>query len=124
VETKDREIRSGADIYRSEEESAVRVLELQQRLKTKQPPIIIDVRSGFEYRGGHIPGAVHAPLWKLMFRQVKLPEDIGTELVLTCEHGPRAQMAQGLLLRRGYRNIVLLDGHMSGWRKAGLKTEK
>jgi len=120
----DREFPSVADFHSSDEENAVRALDLQQRLKKKQPPIIMDVRSGFEYRRGHIPGAVHAPLWKLLFRQVQLPENIGTELVLTCEHGPRAQMVQGLLRRRGYRNIVPPEGHMSGWRSAGLETEK
>jgi rhodanese-related sulfurtransferase len=96
--------------------------ELQRRLKANNPPTVVDVRSGFEYRSGHIPGALHAPMWKLIFRLTKLSEDKNTELVLTCEHGPRAQVVQGLLKRRGYRKLVLLDGHMSGWRKAGFKT--
>ncbi|HEY5674299.1 MAG TPA: rhodanese-like domain-containing protein [Malonomonas sp.] len=98
--------------------------ELLQRLKAKNPPTTLDVRTGFEFRSGHIPGAIHAPMWKMMFRLVTLPEDKATELVLTCEHGPRAQVMQGLLKRRGYSKVVLLDGHMAGWRKAGLKTEK
>lgn len=96
--------------------------ELLQRLKAKNPPTVIDVRSSFEFRRGHIPAALHAPLWKLLFRLAKLPENKDTELVLTCEHGPRAQVVQGLLKRRGYRRLVLLAGHMAGWRKAGLET--
>ena len=98
--------------------------ELLQRLKTKNPPTTVDVRSGLEFRSGHVPGAIHMPMWKIMFRLAKLPEDRATELVLTCEHGPRAQMVQGQLKRRGYSKVVLLDGHMAGWRKAGLKTER
>jgi rhodanese-related sulfurtransferase len=35
--------------------------ELLKRLKSKQPPAILDVRSGFEFRAGHKPGAIHAP---------------------------------------------------------------
>ncbi len=100
----------------------MQAIELQRRLDANNPPTIVDVRSGFEYRSGHIPGALHAPIWKLMCRQAALPEDKIAELVLTCEHGPRAQVVQGLLMRRGYRNLALLDGHMAGWRKAGLKT--
>ena len=98
--------------------------ELLQRMKSNNPPTTVDVRTRFEFRGGHIPGAIHAPMWKILFRLAKLPEDKGAELVITCEHGPRAQMAQRLLNQRGYRNLLLLDGHMAGWRKAGLKTEK
>ena len=102
----------------------MRAKELQQKLQSKTPPAVVDVRSGFEFRSGHIPGAVHAPTWKILFRMVNLPKDKTSQLVLTCEHGPRARMAQGLLGRLGYRNTLLLEGHMAGWRHAGFKTEK
>ncbi len=45
-------------------------------------------------------------------------------LVVTCEHGPRAQIAVALLGRCGYANVTLLDGHMAGWRRAGFPLEK
>lgn len=98
--------------------------ELLQRLATKTAPVVLDVRSGIEFNSGHIPGAIHAPNVKILLKMVKLPEDKTTPLVITCEHGPRAQMAQGLLRLYGYKNSTLLDGHMSGWRRAGLKLEK
>lgn len=98
--------------------------ELIQRIKSKKSLCIVDVRSGFEFRSGHIPGAIHAPTLKILFKMAKLPEDKGAELVVLCEHGPRAQMAQGLLGLYGYRNVSLLDGHMSGWRRAELPVEK
>jgi rhodanese-related sulfurtransferase len=53
-----------------------------------------------------------------------LPDDKNAELVLTCEHGPRAQMAQRILAVYGYRKTTLLDGHMAGWKRAGLPLEK
>ncbi|MDD2320908.1 MAG: rhodanese-like domain-containing protein, partial [Geobacteraceae bacterium] len=31
--------------------------ELLKRIKSKNSPAIIDVRSGFEFKAGHIPGA-------------------------------------------------------------------
>ena len=98
--------------------------ELTRRMKSKESPSVVDVRSGFEFRSGHIPGAIHAPTLKILFKLTSLPEDRSTELVVTCEHGPRAQIAQGLLNMYGYRNVTLLDGHMSGWRRAGLPMEK
>ncbi len=98
--------------------------ELVQRIKSKKTPVIVDVRSGFEFNSGHIPGATHAPTWKILLKMARLPEDKSSELVVLCEHGPRAQMAQGLLNAYGYRNTTLLDGHMSAWRRAGLPLEK
>ena len=61
---------------------------------------------------------------KLLFKGARLPENKISELVITCEHGPRALMAKRLLAIYGYRNATLLDGHMLGWRKAGLPLEK
>lgn len=98
--------------------------ELLRRLKSKQPPTILDVRSGFEFRSGHIPGALHSPALKILLRMVRIPSDKNVELVVTCEHGPRAQLAKGLLGFFGYRNITLLEGHMSAWRHAGHPQEK
>lgn len=98
--------------------------ELLKRIKMKQAPVIVDVRSGIEFRAGHIAGALHAPTWKILLRLAGLPADKNTELVVTCEHGPRAQLAKGLLGSLGYRNTVLLEGHMAAWRQTGLPREK
>lgn len=98
--------------------------ELAQRIKSAKAPIVLDVRSGHEFNSGHIPGAILAPAWKILLRLAKLPADKGAELVVTCEQGPRAQLAKGLLNTLGYRNVVLLAGHMARWRQAGLPLQK
>lgn len=98
--------------------------ELLKRIKSQQPPAIIDVRTGFEFKKGHIPGAIHAPTWKILLRLDRIPSDKNTELVVTCELGPRAQIAKSLLGAFGYRNVTLLEGHMAGWRQAGHPQEK
>lgn len=98
--------------------------ELARRLKGNTAPPVIDVRSGIEFRLGHIPGAIHAPALKILLKLACLPEDKNTELVITCEHGPRAQIAQRILAAYGYRNTTLLDGYMAGWRKSSFPVEK
>ncbi len=99
--------------------------ELQKQLKSKTPPLVVDVRSGMEYRRGHITGALHLPLWKLMFRlNGGLPRDTGTPLVVVCESGSRSQLAAEMLRRRGYRAIHYLDGDMAAWRRANLPQQK
>lgn len=98
--------------------------ELVKRIKSKQPPTVVDVRTGLEFRKGHIPGAIHAPTWKILLQLARIPSDKDSELVVTCEHGPRARICQGLLGAFGYRNVVLLAGHMAGWRQAGHPQDK
>jgi hydroxyacylglutathione hydrolase len=98
--------------------------ELHKRIKSKNPPAVVDVRTMFEYRKGHISGVIHAPTWKILLGLAPLPSDKNTELVVTCELGPRAQIAKVLLNVYGYRNVVLLAGQMAGWRQAGYPQEK
>lgn len=95
-----------------------------KRVKSTDPPYLVDVRTGIEFRRGHIPGALHAPTWKILLRIAPLPADKDAELVVTCELGPRARIAKSLLHACGYRNVVLLEGQMAGWRQAGLPMER
>ena len=76
--------------------------------------------SGREYRQGHIPGAIHIPFWQTFFRTDSLTAAGDDTVVVTCAHGPRAGVGKLALQLAGFRNVVYLDGHMSGWYKAGL----
>ncbi len=94
--------------------------ELAETIAAGHPPVVVDVRTGFEFRAGHIPGALHAPTWKILLGMAPLPEDKAAEMVVLCELGPRAVMARKLLGLFGYRNARLLSGHMAAWRSLGL----
>ena len=94
--------------------------ELAKRINLGKAPAIVDVRTVFEYRSGHIAGAIHAQVWKIVMCLAPLPGDRGTEMVVLCALGPRAMIAKLLLNAYGYRNVSLLTGHMAGWRRLGL----
>ena len=94
--------------------------ELAEKIAHGQPPTVVDVRTGFEFKAGHISGAINAPIWKILLQLASLPRDKQAELVVLCELGPRAVMAKTLLGFLGYRNITLLTGHMAAWRRLGL----
>jgi len=98
--------------------------ELSQRIASGDPPTVVDVRTGIEFRRGHIPGALHVPTWKLLLGLAPLPSDRQTELVVTCELGPRAMIVKALLGLIGYRKVVLLAGHMAGWRRSRLPQDR
>jgi rhodanese-related sulfurtransferase len=94
--------------------------ELLSEIDEEKPPVIIDVRSGFEYNSGHIRHAVHIPFYAIFWNKKRLPKDKNELLVLTCEHGPRAVIARRLLGIIGHRNVRLLKGHMVEWKKKHL----
>lgn len=94
--------------------------ELARLIQIGTPPVIIDVRSGREYRQGHIPGAIHIPFWQTFYRADELAVPRHKTVVVTCAHGPRAGIGKFALRRAGFENVVYLDGHMSGWYKTGL----
>lgn len=98
----------------------MRNTELAALIESGTPPVIVDVRSGREYRQGHIPGAIHIPFWQTFFRADSLTAAGDDTVVVTCAHGPRAGVGKLALQLAGFRNVVYLDGHMSGWYKAGL----
>jgi hydroxyacylglutathione hydrolase len=97
--------------------------ELAKKIALGKAPAIVDVRTVFEFRAGHIEGAIHAQIWKILLRLEPLPEDRDTEMVVLCALGPRAMIAKVLLKARGYLNVSLLTGHMAGWRRLGFPQE-
>jgi hydroxyacylglutathione hydrolase len=107
------------DPERSSSPQAMQVAELAERIGAENAPVILDVRSRREYAAGHIPGAVHIPYEELAGRLGELDGDKGAEVVVYCQTGPRALLAEDVLVRAGYTNVRNLEGHMRSWRRAG-----
>jgi rhodanese-related sulfurtransferase len=103
---------------------AMTAADLLQRIQSKTAPMIVDPRSPVEFKGGHIPGAVNAPIGKLLLNLVPMPADRDREMVIACMHGQRAWLAQKILAFRGYHNTALLGGYLQEWIRAGLPVEK
>ncbi len=97
--------------------------ELLEQIKKGQAPIIVDVRSGSEYKSGHVPGAIHIPFWTAFSTDKLDAVDKNKSLVLYCAHGPRAGIAKLALSLSGFDKISYLAGHMTAWKKAGLQME-
>ncbi|MBQ7023746.1 MAG: rhodanese-like domain-containing protein [Akkermansia sp.] len=84
---------------------------------------VVDVRSGGEWRSGHIAGAEHLPLAELEGGQTPASGSRGGALVLVCQSGVRAAKAQLVLKGRGIEADVL-EGGMNAWVAAGLPQEQ
>lgn len=87
------------------------------RMQDGTKSLIVDVRSQTEYVRGHLPGAVHIPFYAVASTLPQMQYPKKGEIVLYCEHGPRAGIAGLLLHFSGYDAIYSLEGHMKGWRQ-------
>ena len=98
--------------------------ELHARLRQQPPPLVIDVRTQGEFDRDHLPGALHIPFYSIGYGLAKLESAQKKDIVLYCEHGPRALIAGLMLYVSGYAHIYTLDGHMRAWRTDGFPVEK
>lgn len=106
-------------------ETHIKQTELLSLLNSAPPsPIIIDVRSSAEYNAGHIPQAQHISFWKSFTTDALDNRDKQEQVILYCEHGPRAGIAKLAYSMAGFKNIRYVQGHMKAWRSAGLAMEK
>ena len=98
--------------------------QLMADIASHAAPTILDVRSGWEYRRGRVPGAIHIPFWTIQRHLSQIPGSARDPLVVYCGYGPRAWMAGAVLHRHGFRRVMYLEGHMHGWRQAGFPEER
>jgi rhodanese-related sulfurtransferase len=87
-------------------------------------PLLLDVRTPQEFRGGHVPGAVNVPHTELTARLGEIETARESGIVVYCESGRRAATAADVLVGAGFEDVRHLDGDMSGWRAAGLPVER
>jgi len=85
--------------------------------------LILDVRTPAEFEKGHVPGAVNVPHSEIGARLAELGDDRNRPVVVYCESGKRAGMAEGELLAAGFTDLHHLEGDMRAWRSAGRPTE-
>lgn len=87
--------------------------ELLQMLESGEKFILLDVRTGSEYKSGHIPGAKNAPQEKLIKSVSKTKKE--TPLVVYCHSGSRARRAKKALEMAGYSHVQSF-GSLSRWK--------
>jgi rhodanese-related sulfurtransferase len=84
-------------------------------------PVVVDVREPWEYRQGHVPGAVLIPLGQLSSRVKEL--DLERPVAVICASGNRSQSAAALLGQKGFKTIYNVSGGTSAWMYSGLALE-
>jgi glyoxylase-like metal-dependent hydrolase (beta-lactamase superfamily II)/rhodanese-related sulfurtransferase len=82
---------------------------MAERCRGGSPRLILDVRTGAEWDGGHLEGALHIPLLDLSARLSEVPRG---PLTLLCGSGYRSSIACSLLARQGWSD---LENVVGGW---------
>jgi len=79
-------------------------------------PMVIDVRSAEEFKGGAFPGAINIPLDELQLRIIELG-DKSREITLYCASGARSAYGQKGLQQLGFTNVKNGGGIMQMMRQ-------
>lgn len=79
--------------------------------------VVLDVREPAEYLGGHVPGAILAPMSRITASLGSLPKDKTVHVI--CQSGNRSRSMADLLTGLGY-DAVSVDGGTAAWAAAGL----
>ncbi len=87
--------------------------ELQAKLDTEAPPLVVDLRSPAEYGIAHIPGAVNIPLEELEERLKEFRHDNG--VLIYCINGSRTLQAEPVLYANDIDNVYHLEGSFQTW---------
>ncbi|MEU2266724.1 rhodanese-like domain-containing protein [Streptomyces olindensis] len=93
--------------------------EQAHRLVADGQAVLLDVRETQEWNAGHVPGALHLPLSRLI-AGAPLPAAVrGRRLVAICRSGNRSRTAADFLATAGVEATDVTGG-MTAWARQGL----
>lgn len=102
--------------------------ELNHQLDAGASLLVIDILPPEEYCASHLPGAVNACVYEMVFldRMAELAPDLSVPLVLYDATGTTrtAVTAREKLLTAGYRDVRILEGGLAGWCAASYPLEQ
>ena len=100
----------------------ISVHELNARLRSGNPPAVLDVRTDGEWESGHIESAKHIQAGLVSQHLGDLPRD--RELAVVCGSGFRSSIVGSILMRAGMTNVSSVLGGMGAYQSAGLQKAK
>ncbi len=109
-------IEAWAQEYPVETMKSMDTKELRERL---DEVMLIDVRQRSEWDEGHIPGAIHFEGGRVAWEELPFPHD--KPLVIQCSSGNRSMSVSSVLRRRGYHNVIQVEGGIKQWEKNGFE---
>jgi rhodanese-related sulfurtransferase len=89
--------------------------ELRQWLddKSRNAPLILDVREDWEYETCHIAGSRLIPMQEIPSHLGELPRT--SDIVVVCHHGARSLQVATYLAQSGFGHVHNLSGGIAAW---------
>ncbi len=84
--------------------------------------VVVDVRNETEWNEGHLPNARHIMLGYLAERAEEVVN--GQPVVVQCRSGNRSAIGASILLAKGAREVINLQGGLRDWAASGLPVEE
>ena len=109
---------TGSINLRTESYPTSKPTDLQGKIESNEV-VLIDVRASTEFQAGHIAGAEHRFLGRLLRELKSLPKS--KPVVVQCQGGGRSAIAASILQRAGY-NVINMQGGYNAWVPSGLPT--
>ena len=103
------------------ETASVSPEKLNAMLAQNGAPTVVDVRSGYDFMRGHIPGAVNAAYNTI--DKAALAKDGAYVLYCGNESCPLSRLAAKTMETNGYKNVSVLDGGFTAWNTKGFAVE-
>jgi phage shock protein E len=100
-------------------QSRIREISPGELAKSRELPLIVDVREEEEFFTGHITGAKNVSRWLLEEVVTEIAPDRSSPILIYCAAGNQGALAAGSLQKMGYHNVFSLKGGLSGWLEAG-----
>lgn len=94
------------------------------RLSNHENAVFLDIREDGEYRGGHIPDAIHIPYRHLSERIAELNRHKNVPIIAYCRSGSRSAGVGAVLRKHGIENVYNLGGGITAWQSANLPVSK
>lgn len=90
----------------------------------QQDPLILDVRTDFEYKMGHLKDAMLIPVQELQHRVGELDSYKAGEILVYCATGNRSTVASKILIDHGFTHIFNLRHGIFDWQQRKLPVFK
>ncbi len=94
-----------------------------ERLNSSTPPLTIFVGTSQDFAQGHVPGSRWVPRGWLEVQIGDIASSEEAPIAVTCADGCASILAGATLKDLGYGDVLVMDGGMAAWRRAGLPEE-
>jgi rhodanese-related sulfurtransferase len=104
----------------------ISVQDLELRLESANPPVLLEALPAKYYEDWHLPGARNLPHDEVRRRAETLVPDKAASIVVYCASAScrNSHIAASQLVSLGYTDVAVFTGGKEAWSEAGLRVDR